>query len=174
MRAARPRGCMRICTRVEGDLPNARYWYSTAGKPVETGHARDRVERDRRAAACKLRPRDGRIVEFREFSDTFDVVEQAAGAWLPVTISRLTLFCRWLRWRSDRRKVVVTLDFLLLAKLAARQDERCRRTARIPPERCQCPLSVHYCQPWRAPLKSSDPTPLAAMKSFPGSSTAVK
>jgi hypothetical protein len=22
--------------RVEGDLPNARYWYSTAGKPVET------------------------------------------------------------------------------------------------------------------------------------------
>ena len=23
--------------RVEGDLPNARYWYRTAGKPVETG-----------------------------------------------------------------------------------------------------------------------------------------
>jgi hypothetical protein len=23
--------------RVEGDLPNARYWYGTAGKPVATG-----------------------------------------------------------------------------------------------------------------------------------------
>ena len=31
-----------------------------------------------------VRVRDGRIVEFREFSDTFDVVEQAAGTWLQV------------------------------------------------------------------------------------------
>jgi uncharacterized protein len=31
-----------------------------------------------------IRIRDGRIIEFREFSDTFDVVEQAAGAWLQV------------------------------------------------------------------------------------------
>ena len=31
-----------------------------------------------------VRVRDGRIVEFREFSDTFDVVEQAAGSWLHV------------------------------------------------------------------------------------------
>ncbi len=31
-----------------------------------------------------IRVRDGKIVEFREFSDTFDVVEQAAGAWLQV------------------------------------------------------------------------------------------
>ena len=30
------------------------------------------------------RVRDGRIVTFREFSDTFDVVEQAAGSWLEV------------------------------------------------------------------------------------------
>jgi ketosteroid isomerase-like protein len=29
-----------------------------------------------------LRFRDGRLVEFREFSDTFDVVEQALGRWL--------------------------------------------------------------------------------------------
>jgi ketosteroid isomerase-like protein len=29
-----------------------------------------------------LRFRDGRVVEFREFSDTFDVVEQALGRWL--------------------------------------------------------------------------------------------
>ena len=31
-----------------------------------------------------LRIEDGRIVEFREFSDTFDVVEQAVGAFLNV------------------------------------------------------------------------------------------
>jgi len=31
-----------------------------------------------------LRFRDGRVVEFREFSDTFDVVEQALGRWLVV------------------------------------------------------------------------------------------
>jgi ketosteroid isomerase-like protein len=31
-----------------------------------------------------LRFRDGKIVEFREFSDTFDVVEQALGRWLVV------------------------------------------------------------------------------------------
>jgi ketosteroid isomerase-like protein len=31
-----------------------------------------------------LRFRDGRIVEFREFIDTFDVVEQALGRWLVV------------------------------------------------------------------------------------------
>jgi ketosteroid isomerase-like protein len=31
-----------------------------------------------------LRFRDGRLIEFREFSDTFDVVEQALGRWLPV------------------------------------------------------------------------------------------
>jgi ketosteroid isomerase-like protein len=29
-----------------------------------------------------LRFRDGRVVEFREFWDTFDVVEQALGRWL--------------------------------------------------------------------------------------------
>lgn len=33
-----------------------------------------------------IRVRDGQIVEFREFSDTFDVVEQAAGAWLQVPL----------------------------------------------------------------------------------------
>ena len=33
-----------------------------------------------------VRVRDGRIVEFREFSDTFDVVEQAAGTWLQVPV----------------------------------------------------------------------------------------
>jgi ketosteroid isomerase-like protein len=33
-----------------------------------------------------IRVRDGRIVEFREFSDTFDVVEQAAGTWLQVPV----------------------------------------------------------------------------------------
>ena len=33
-----------------------------------------------------IRVRDGRIVEFREFSDTFDVVEQAAGTWLQVPL----------------------------------------------------------------------------------------
>src|SRR6476619_565317 len=27
--------------RVEGDLPNARYWYRTAGKPVATGALED-------------------------------------------------------------------------------------------------------------------------------------
>jgi hypothetical protein len=27
---------------------------------------------------------DGRVIEFREFSDTFDVVEQALGRWLVV------------------------------------------------------------------------------------------
>ena len=27
--------------RVEGDLPNARYWYGTAGKPVGTGALED-------------------------------------------------------------------------------------------------------------------------------------
>jgi ketosteroid isomerase-like protein len=31
-----------------------------------------------------LRFRDGRVVEFREFADTFDVVEQALGRWLMV------------------------------------------------------------------------------------------
>lgn len=31
-----------------------------------------------------LRFRDGRIVEFREFANTFDVVEQALGRWLQV------------------------------------------------------------------------------------------
>ena len=31
-----------------------------------------------------VRVRDGRIVEFHEFSDTFDAVEQAAGEWLQV------------------------------------------------------------------------------------------
>ena len=31
-----------------------------------------------------LRFRDGRVIEFREFSDTFDAVEQARGAWLAV------------------------------------------------------------------------------------------
>ena len=33
-----------------------------------------------------IRVRDGKIVEFREFSDTFDVVEQALGAWLEVPL----------------------------------------------------------------------------------------
>ena len=32
--------------RVEGDLPNAGYWYRTAGKPVAEGRARCRVGRD--------------------------------------------------------------------------------------------------------------------------------
>ena len=31
-----------------------------------------------------LRFREGRLIEFREFSDTFDVVEQALGRWLAV------------------------------------------------------------------------------------------
>jgi ketosteroid isomerase-like protein len=31
-----------------------------------------------------LRFRAGKLVEFREFSDTFDVVEQALGRWLVV------------------------------------------------------------------------------------------
>jgi ketosteroid isomerase-like protein len=31
-----------------------------------------------------LRFRDGRLIEFREFSDTFDAVEQALGTWLRV------------------------------------------------------------------------------------------
>jgi ketosteroid isomerase-like protein len=31
-----------------------------------------------------IRVQDGRIIEFREFSDTFDVVEQAMGSWLHV------------------------------------------------------------------------------------------
>jgi ketosteroid isomerase-like protein len=31
-----------------------------------------------------LRIRDGKVVEFREFSDSFDVVEQALGGWLEV------------------------------------------------------------------------------------------
>lgn len=31
-----------------------------------------------------LRVHDGRVVEFREFFDTFDVVEQALGRWLDV------------------------------------------------------------------------------------------
>jgi ketosteroid isomerase-like protein len=31
-----------------------------------------------------IRVRNGRIVEFREFSDTVDVVEQAVGSWLRV------------------------------------------------------------------------------------------
>lgn len=31
-----------------------------------------------------IRVRNGRIVEFREFSDTFDTVEQAMGAWIEV------------------------------------------------------------------------------------------
>ncbi len=33
-----------------------------------------------------IRVRDGKIIEFREFSDTFDAVEQAAGAWLQVPL----------------------------------------------------------------------------------------
>ena len=33
-----------------------------------------------------VRVRNGRIIEFREFSDTFDVVEQAAGTWLQVPV----------------------------------------------------------------------------------------
>ena len=31
-----------------------------------------------------LRIRDGQVHEFKEFSDTFDVVEQAVGAWIEV------------------------------------------------------------------------------------------
>lgn len=31
-----------------------------------------------------IRVQDGKIVEFREFSDTFDAVEQTVGAWLQV------------------------------------------------------------------------------------------
>jgi ketosteroid isomerase-like protein len=31
-----------------------------------------------------LRFRDGRLIEFREFTDTFDAVEQALGKWLEV------------------------------------------------------------------------------------------
>jgi ketosteroid isomerase-like protein len=31
-----------------------------------------------------LRVRDGRVIEFREFTDTFDAVEQALGKWLDV------------------------------------------------------------------------------------------
>jgi len=31
-----------------------------------------------------LRVADGRVIEFKEFSDTFDVVEQAMGSWLEV------------------------------------------------------------------------------------------
>jgi len=31
-----------------------------------------------------MRFKDGKIIEFREFSDTFDVVEQAMGSWLHV------------------------------------------------------------------------------------------
>jgi ketosteroid isomerase-like protein len=31
-----------------------------------------------------LRFRDGRLIEFREFTDTFDAVEQALGKWLDV------------------------------------------------------------------------------------------
>jgi ketosteroid isomerase-like protein len=31
-----------------------------------------------------LRIQDGQVIEFKEFSDTFDVVEQAMGAWLQV------------------------------------------------------------------------------------------
>jgi ketosteroid isomerase-like protein len=31
-----------------------------------------------------LRFQDGKLVEFREFSDTFDIVEQALGRWLAV------------------------------------------------------------------------------------------
>ena len=31
-----------------------------------------------------LRLRDGKVVEFREFSDTFDVTQQALGRWLDV------------------------------------------------------------------------------------------
>jgi ketosteroid isomerase-like protein len=33
-----------------------------------------------------IRVRDSKIIEFREFSDTFDVVEQAMGAWLEVPL----------------------------------------------------------------------------------------
>src|ERR1043165_9311586 len=36
--------------RVEGDLPNARYWYRTAGKPVAT----DALEDEWRAIAADL------------------------------------------------------------------------------------------------------------------------
>ena len=31
-----------------------------------------------------LRIQVGRVIEFKEFSDTFDVVEQAMGSWLEV------------------------------------------------------------------------------------------
>jgi ketosteroid isomerase-like protein len=31
-----------------------------------------------------LRIQDGQVIEFKEFSDTFDVVEQAMGSWLEV------------------------------------------------------------------------------------------
>jgi ketosteroid isomerase-like protein len=31
-----------------------------------------------------MRIQDGQIIEFREFSDTFDAVEQALGSWLQV------------------------------------------------------------------------------------------
>ena len=31
-----------------------------------------------------LRIQDGQVIEFKEFSDTFDVVEQAMGSWLQV------------------------------------------------------------------------------------------
>ena len=31
-----------------------------------------------------LRIRDGRVIEFREFTDTFDAVEQALGKWIEV------------------------------------------------------------------------------------------
>ncbi|MES1200350.1 MAG: hypothetical protein ABUS57_02740 [Pseudomonadota bacterium] len=37
--------------RVEGDLSNARYWYSQAGKPVATGD----LEAERRAIATALK-----------------------------------------------------------------------------------------------------------------------
>ena len=35
-----------------------------------------------------LRFREGRLVEFREFNDTFDAVEQALGRWLDVGAAR--------------------------------------------------------------------------------------
>jgi hypothetical protein len=41
--------------RVEGDLPNARYWYRTAGKPAATGALED--EWNAIAAALLDRPR---------------------------------------------------------------------------------------------------------------------
>jgi ketosteroid isomerase-like protein len=37
-----------------------------------------------------LRFRDGKLIEFREFNDTFDAVEQALGRWLDIGLPRAT------------------------------------------------------------------------------------